>query len=77
MSDQKRESRINVEDLQSPEKELTKEEAEKVKGGFIPPVNPNPVGTSINPKGGSRTDSNNDGFAEIITGGGGSGPHRG
>lgn len=34
MSDETKERRINIEDLQAPEKELTAEEAKQVQGGI-------------------------------------------
>ena len=35
MSDEKKESRINIEDLPQPEQELTSEEAKEVQGGLL------------------------------------------
>lgn len=45
MSDEKNESRINIEDLPQPEQELTSEEAKQVQGGVIGAVKTNTGGT--------------------------------
>jgi hypothetical protein len=49
MSDEHKENRINIKDLPAPETELTKEEAEKIKGGLMvdtSPIHLNATGTS-------------------------------
>jgi len=66
MTEENKESRVNIEDLAQAEQELTPEEAQKVQGG---------TGFKVMPygsfQGGVRVatgDINNDGFDDIIVG---------
>lgn len=69
MTDKKKDSRINIEDLPKEEQDLPAEASKEVKGGLL--INTSPIDVNV-----ATGDVNNDGRVDSITGAGlGGGPH--